>query len=56
MNVELLLLNLTLLGAVKPQEDVFNMTVLPTSPPSKLVPVQSYFRDEKVKAGKGQLQ
>nr|XP_005004185.1 neutrophil gelatinase-associated lipocalin-like [Cavia porcellus] len=47
MNVELLLLNLTLLGAVKPQEDVFNMTVLPTSPPSKLVPVQSYFRDEK---------
>lgn len=56
MTLDLLFMQLILLGAVKPQEQVFNMTVLPTLLPSKFVPVQPNFRDDKVKAMEGQLQ
>ncbi|XP_063097884.1 neutrophil gelatinase-associated lipocalin-like [Cavia porcellus] len=47
MTLDLLFLNLTLLGAVKPQEQVFNMTVLPTFPLINLVPLQPKFQDDK---------
>ncbi|XP_063084324.1 neutrophil gelatinase-associated lipocalin-like [Cavia porcellus] len=47
MTLDLLFLNLTLLGAVKPQEQVFNITVLPTFPPINPVPLQPKFQYDK---------